>query len=792
MNDITRDSHKEGEIFVSKRMLVVALIVAAVFMLTAAPAFAEGYNGYTWDGAGNFTDGLGDYTRSSGYFSGPHGGYNSNTNKCQDCHSTHYASGSYMLLRANSRESACDFCHVGGGGSTVNIQMDNDYNTQAAVTAGADSVIATDTMGFGTGHTLGYKGNAPVDINPAFSSSDGFACFDCHTPHGNSARLMEPFGIPGRPAGHGDVQSVVGVSFMAAQMYRIQEGMSVIFDFGDFNAFTGQAYPQDSYMAIPDDLSQLPHDLDGSSILKWSGADTLLDDVLSTDASITAEITAAGTNFGTWVGAGMTPKAPTQAQMFAWRTNPANFTGSQTGGKDQLSDAGVGALFNLFGVTQMVNPTLSDWDLVNLFMSWKVYWGEDVDKGNIVTGFLNMGDWQQDGIGGYAPQGPPTIEVWHKPLFPASRFLLIANPDSGDDIGITSGGINDFQAMGYQMFDMSDDGLVNGSLTLADYEAAGLPGSPDISVNMGTGAPMAPAGKKTAIDWEWPLGPAATWGPYFYTDTNERFPLAFPWAPKGVAMENEFCTSCHDGAAGMSNEVANVWVPDSSNTTTGTYVDAYSHDSNARGCARAQFLNPDDGDNFGPHCRNCHTGASSCDQCHDESGTNWNGGSAWASVELDRSDYTTSTNFMREGVSAYTAVPGVNEFAVAAAVPAAQCIDGGFSYPHRTLGANMLKDQLYGVDFDGTIVNPGDTRMDVASAETLFGAAYLDNSPRADEIAGQTVDNLDSVCIDCHGDGTYWNGGDDNKVSFTSYDPLSATGANWTVEGWELLLKGLP
>ena len=180
------------EVPLVRKIIVMAAIVVAVLALTAAPALAEGYNGYTWDGAGNFTDGQGDYTRASGSFSGPHGGYNSTTNKCQDCHSTHYASGSYMLLRANSREQACDFCHVGGGGSDINIQMDNAYDANSV------SITSTETRGMGTGHTLGYQGNAPVDINPAFTSADGFACFDCHTPHGNSARVLSTFANPGR------------------------------------------------------------------------------------------------------------------------------------------------------------------------------------------------------------------------------------------------------------------------------------------------------------------------------------------------------------------------------------------------------------------------------------------------------------------------------------------------------------------------------------------------------------------------------------------------------------------
>jgi hypothetical protein len=95
-----------------------------------------------------------------------------------------------VLLRANSREAACDYCHVGGGGSQLNIQMDNDYDSSSAV--------ATTTMGYGTGHTLGYTGNSPVDINPAYSDSAGFACFACHTPHGNSERVLTTFAAPGR------------------------------------------------------------------------------------------------------------------------------------------------------------------------------------------------------------------------------------------------------------------------------------------------------------------------------------------------------------------------------------------------------------------------------------------------------------------------------------------------------------------------------------------------------------------------------------------------------------------
>lgn len=180
-----------------KKILVLAVITVALIALTAAPAFAEaqGYND------------SGDYTRANGYFSGPHGGYTTTTNKCAVCHSTHYAEGSFMLLRANSREAACDYCHGGGGGSTINIQMDNAYKDMTANFDYADGVVdlATDPDGYGTGHTLGYTGEAPTDIKPAYQSTQGLACFDCHSPHGNSARMIGVIGNPGRALGTDNV-----------------------------------------------------------------------------------------------------------------------------------------------------------------------------------------------------------------------------------------------------------------------------------------------------------------------------------------------------------------------------------------------------------------------------------------------------------------------------------------------------------------------------------------------------------------------------------------------------------
>jgi hypothetical protein len=200
------------------------------------------------------------------------------------------------------------------------------------------------------------------------------------------------------------------------------------------------------------------------------------------------------------------------------------------------------------------------------------------------------------------------------------------------------------------------------------------------------------------------------------------------------------------------------------------------------------FLNPGGSvmDNEGPHCRNCHTGASTCSQCHNgRAATAWYGGTALLteSKSVASGDAYVHTN----------ALVNVN----------AKCIDGGFSWPHRTLGKDLLKDELYGVDFAGNAIGVGGTRSTGATFTTTWLANYSlpwgqsVTSETATSAAGSILDsaqvnesgeqitatggveNLDSVCIDCHGDATTWNG--DAKSTYYS-----------SGKGWELLWKGLP
>lgn len=215
----------------------------------------------------------------------------------------------------------------------------------------------------------------------------------------------------------------------------------------------------------------------------------------------------------------------------------------------------------------------------------------------------------------------------------------------------------------------------------------------------------------------------------------------------------------------------------------------------------------DDGrdDNEGPHCRNCHIGASNCDVCHSDDSTNFSA----AYTATITAPVTGKTNYAAQSYLKQSAVTG-----------GTKCIDGGFSFPHRTLGANMLKDELFGVDFDGTPVAFGDVRgVNGGTATATVDAISLGDAAKFDGTdfalwTGETrnstsiipavqtdsgalesaaVENMDSVCIDCHGDATYWNG--DNtaflKTEGTDPDPLG-TYTSGQFGGWELLLKGLP
>lgn len=227
---------------------------------------------------------------------------------------------------------------------------------------------------------------------------------------------------------------------------------------------------------------------------------------------------------------------------------------------------------------------------------------------------------------------------------------------------------------------------------------------------------------KHAINWDRPIG------------SYER--------SSGGAGEDfylsEFCADCHDGYTGSYNQKAITFNEDRALlglSELNSYALSESHDSNQRPTGLHIHFDTEDAVNSGPACRSCHMGSSDCKICHDTSSKL--GGSKVESQEAPYSDSFETTTSPTPGNW------GGYECSSVVANPA--CCNIGFSWPHKTLSWKLLKNNLFGVDFDGvTPVGPGKSR-ELAADVSAEAFKEINNTG----ILGPAHD-LDSVCLDCH------------------------------------------
>ena len=85
-------------------------------------------------------DTLGIYTAS------PHGDYSTTSNKCKTCHAVHRAEGAFKLMRSDTADDACNYCHVG-----------DHRHTRLQAYSGSDS----GTVRPSNGHTIGAGKEIP-------------------------------------------------------------------------------------------------------------------------------------------------------------------------------------------------------------------------------------------------------------------------------------------------------------------------------------------------------------------------------------------------------------------------------------------------------------------------------------------------------------------------------------------------------------------------------------------------------------------------------------------------------
>ncbi|MBI4733294.1 MAG: cytochrome c3 family protein [Rubrobacteridae bacterium] len=112
-------------------------------------------------------------TANGKYETNPHGGYDSSTNKCKICHAVHRAEGAYYLLRADTQDDACNYCHIGGSAFSDTTV----YTLNPAGTATPNG----HTIGAGTGSN-GYMRIGPLALR----------CMSCHQQHGAKNMVWRP------------------------------------------------------------------------------------------------------------------------------------------------------------------------------------------------------------------------------------------------------------------------------------------------------------------------------------------------------------------------------------------------------------------------------------------------------------------------------------------------------------------------------------------------------------------------------------------------------------------------
>jgi hypothetical protein len=106
-----------------------------------------------------------DDTASLLYTASPHGGYDTTTNKCKVCHAVHRAEGAYYLLRADSQDDACDYCHIGGSAHSPMVVY--DLNAAGKYTP--------------NGHTIGACATIPDSSVYQEAVPVTLSSFDCET-----------------------------------------------------------------------------------------------------------------------------------------------------------------------------------------------------------------------------------------------------------------------------------------------------------------------------------------------------------------------------------------------------------------------------------------------------------------------------------------------------------------------------------------------------------------------------------------------------------------------------------
>lgn len=163
----------------TKFLLRVFIVSAALAALGVVPAF--GYNETNVGGrVCSDCHGLESRTQETsvvvGTRKGPHGGYNTGTQKCDTCHMVHDAAGNSALLAEETIAATCNTCHDGTGGGGVYGAIRSHSATAAAGGHRVRGSSSDATVGVTTVPGGGQTGTFTGENNE-------LTCTDCHSPH---------------------------------------------------------------------------------------------------------------------------------------------------------------------------------------------------------------------------------------------------------------------------------------------------------------------------------------------------------------------------------------------------------------------------------------------------------------------------------------------------------------------------------------------------------------------------------------------------------------------------------
>lgn len=154
-DSLPQTSSKGGEIMKKAILIVLTTVFVFAFAGAALAVSPTTYDTDTGSSAWTYQDAQDATAKTEGsykafddqttdMYANPHGGYDTTTNKCKVCHAVHRAEGAYFLMRADTQDDACDYCHIGGSAHSLKVVYDlNDAGkaTTNGHTIGASAAI---------------------------------------------------------------------------------------------------------------------------------------------------------------------------------------------------------------------------------------------------------------------------------------------------------------------------------------------------------------------------------------------------------------------------------------------------------------------------------------------------------------------------------------------------------------------------------------------------------------------------------------------------------------------------